>query len=289
MKAVAPGRGAGIAFGGALVALLALVAAASRTRLFHEGEPPLSAGAARLAADFSSYLFLALLVLGLAVIAWALWPREEAAFEVPRRATLRSLLAQLATSLAGAALAAAAILELRLHQQPGATPQVAAGAAAPPPSGLLGSSTAGGPAALDWTAVALVLATLAVAAGVLWRRGARRRRAAGERLALARALQEAVADTLDDLRLEPDPRRAVIQAYARFERVLGLQGVPRRPPEAPLEYLARAFDRMAIPRPATERLADLFEVARFSTHPVSGAMRDEAVACLLEVRRALAG
>ena len=49
----------------------------------------------------------------------------------------------------------------------------------------------------------------------------------------------ALDEAIDDLRRDPDPRRAVIAAYARMEQALTLYGCPRRPSEAPYEYLSR--------------------------------------------------
>ena len=56
---------------------------------------------------------------------------------------------------------------------------------------------------------------------------------------LALLLADVVEETLDDLRAERDPRKAVIAAYARLERALAAYGLPRRPSEAPEEYVAR--------------------------------------------------
>ena len=53
------------------------------------------------------------------------------------------------------------------------------------------------------------------------------------------ALADVLDETLDDLRAEADPRRAVIAAYARMERALAAYGLPRSPAEAPDEYLQR--------------------------------------------------
>ena len=53
-----------------------------------------------------------------------------------------------------------------------------------------------------------------------------RGRRSGE--ALAEQLAVVLDETLDDLRAEADPRRAIIAAYARLERVLAANGVPRR-------------------------------------------------------------
>ena len=50
----------------------------------------------------------------------------------------------------------------------------------------------------------------------------------GPSASVAEAVADVLEDTLDDLRAEADPRRAVIAAYARLERVLATHGLPRR-------------------------------------------------------------
>jgi hypothetical protein len=112
----------------------------------------------------------------------------------------------------------------------------------------------------------------------------RRRVAAAERHALARELKAVVEDSLEDLRLDSDPRRAVIQAYARMERVLGVHGLKRREAETPHEYLARALRDLQLTAAALDRLTSLFEEARFSTHAISSAMRADAVDALAQIR-----
>ena len=75
-------------------------------------------------------------------------------------------------------------------------------------------------------------------------------------------------DTLDDLRAEADPRRAVIAAYARLERVLAANGVARRTSETPDEYLVRVLGDLEL-RAGCDRTPDeLFEQAKFSHHEV---------------------
>src|SRR6185436_20256727 len=59
----------------------------------------------------------------------------------------------------------------------------------------------------------------------------------GDEEALAEELELLLDDALDDLRDEPDPRKAVIAAYARMERAFARFGLPREGSEAPLEYL----------------------------------------------------
>ncbi len=98
------------------------------------------------------------------------------------------------------------------------------------------------------------------------------------------ALAAALDESLDDLRADSDLRRAIIAAYARMEAALAGAGLPRRPAEAPLEYLERALLALDTSAGAVRRLTDLFEWARFSQHEPEPAMRDEAVDALIAVR-----
>jgi hypothetical protein len=103
-------------------------------------------------------------------------------------------------------------------------------------------------------------------------------------------LASLVDDTLEDLREEPDPRRAVIAAYARMERALGAYGLPRQPFESPVEYLQRLAPELD-ELPGTARLVfeltHLFERAKFSAHVVDAEMKESAIATLLSLRAEL--
>jgi uncharacterized membrane protein YedE/YeeE len=104
----------------------------------------------------------------------------------------------------------------------------------------------------------------------------------------AERLVELLDDTLEDLEREPDPRRAVIGAWARMEIGLAAAGLPRHPSEAPFEYAARVLET-ALARPASvHRLTGLFERAKFSHHAIGQADRDQAIAALRAVRQELA-
>jgi len=104
----------------------------------------------------------------------------------------------------------------------------------------------------------------------------------------AERLVELLDDTLEDLEREPDPRRAVIGAWARMEAGLAAAGLPRHPSEAPFEYAARVLET-AYARPASvHRLTGLFERAKFSHHAIGQADRDQAIAALRAVRQELA-
>ena len=131
--------------------------------------------------------------------------------------------------------------------------------------------------------VVLGLLAVAVAAWYLSYR-ARRRRLEPMSESLLPALADVLEETLDDLRAEADPRRAVIAAYARMERALAAYGLPRSPAEAPDEYLQRIFSDLEVSRRATSRLTALFTWAKFSSHDVVPAMKQEAIEALEAVR-----
>jgi Domain of unknown function (DUF4129) len=100
----------------------------------------------------------------------------------------------------------------------------------------------------------------------------------------AEAVAAILDDTLDDLRNEQDPRKAVVAAYARMEHALALHGLPRHRSEAPAEYLERALEELSASASSASRLTRLFEWARFSDHPVEPEMKEEAISALEAVR-----
>ena len=136
------------------------------------------------------------------------------------------------------------------------------------------------------TGPVLVVVVLLAVAGAAWYLSyrARQRRCEPPPEALLPALTDVLEETLDDLRAETDPRRAVIAAYARMERALAAYGLPRRPSEAPDEYLQRIFSDLEVSRRATSRLTALFAWAKFSSHDVVPAMKQEAIEALEAVR-----
>ncbi|HEX2429027.1 MAG TPA: DUF4129 domain-containing protein [Gaiellaceae bacterium] len=143
---------------------------------------------------------------------------------------------------------------------------------------------------VSWIPIAVVLglvATAVVAYAAAERRARRRR--ADSREDLVEQLAAVLDDTLDDLRAEADPRRAVIAAYARLERVLGANGVPPRSSETPEEYLSRVLADLPLGSGAAERLTDLFTRAKFSQHEVDATMKEDAIGALEQVRDELRG
>jgi Domain of unknown function (DUF4129) len=142
--------------------------------------------------------------------------------------------------------------------------------------------TADRPARFDWVLAAAIGGGLVVAAVIVLAR--RRRELDVEEESVEDDLAAVVSDTIDDLRREADPRRAVIAAYARMERVLGQHGQPRRPSEAPFEYLARILLALRVQAGAVGELTELFERAKFSTHEIDHDMKERAIVALISVR-----
>jgi hypothetical protein len=132
----------------------------------------------------------------------------------------------------------------------------------------------------DWGPVIVVsvLAVLALA-GAAWY-VVDRRRAAPEAEQPAADLVLAIERTIADLRAEPDPRTAVIAAYAQMERAFAEADLPRAPAEAPREYLGRVLPDVGAGTASVERLTELFERAKFSPHAIDVAMKDDAIDAL---------
>ena len=157
------------------------------------------------------------------------------------------------------------------------------------PRGVPGSPEAQGgqettyDAEFAWLPV-LVLAAVIGFSVAVWYATSRRQEQRGEENAAAEAVALVLEDTLDDLRAEQDPRRAVIAAYARLERVLAAHGLGRKPAEAPGEYLNRILPRLELERGSVRRLTELFTRAKFSTHRVDAGMKEDAIEALTTVR-----
>jgi hypothetical protein len=140
------------------------------------------------------------------------------------------------------------------------------------------------PPGFTWAEVlaAVTLAMLAITV-IVWRVRAQYKEQpdmTGRPATLATALDE----TLESVRRESEPRRAVIAAYAMMERLVAAHGLPRRTFEAPLEYLVRVFQNLNADRRALGALTELFELAKFSHHEISQAMKEQAVAALITIR-----
>ena len=100
-------------------------------------------------------------------------------------------------------------------------------------------------------------------------------------------LVEAIEESLDDLRTEPDARRAIIRSYARFERAAAATGLRRRPWQTPMEFMHEALSRLPAPRGAIRTLTGLFELARFSDRVLGTGDRDRALDALDDIKTAI--
>ena len=100
-------------------------------------------------------------------------------------------------------------------------------------------------------------------------------------------LVEAVEESLEDLRAEPDARRAIIRCYARFERAAAVSGLERRPWQTPMEFMREALSHLPAPRGAVRALTGLFELARFSDRALGPGERDHALAALDDIKAAI--
>jgi len=96
-----------------------------------------------------------------------------------------------------------------------------------------------------------------------------------------------------------DPRAIVVRAYVRLTRALARRGRPRRPDQTPSEYLAAISvrEKLAAARrshrlpeavlPPVRALTDLFLLARYSPHPVTGETASLALTHLAQAADAL--
>jgi hypothetical protein len=267
--------------GGALLVLLTIVAVASRGGLGaeHGGRAPDSVLLDRL---FTVFLVLFLLYIPLAF--WVYWTQRHALkaelVKRKRRSTVMSLV------IFGLALLAVVTFARAWHRFRAAHHQHAPNV----PAATTKTTKRTSPSAdryhpqFDWPAALVVsgLALTGVAAATVAMR--RTRTEPDDELSLGERLDLALGNSLDDLFADGDPRHAVIAAYARMERALGAAGIPRAPHEAPFEYVDRVLLELEVGRRSVQRLTELYERARFSTHEIDEPMRAAAIGALAQVR-----
>jgi hypothetical protein len=147
----------------------------------------------------------------------------------------------------------------------------------PPPSA---------PAAFDWFFFGLIASgAVVLPLALVARRRLRVTDPEREASDVPESVVRALGDSIDQIERDPDPRRAIIRAYAQMEHAFDDAGIPRRPYEAPFEYLGRALRGLRVSPPAAGRLAALFERARFSQHVVGAETKHEAIGALREIER----
>ncbi len=111
-----------------------------------------------------------------------------------------------------------------------------------------------------------------------------RRAGAAPRAAAACAVGDVVDASILEVSGETDPRQAIVAAWMAMAEALGRHGLRRRADEAAAEYMQRALGAVRVRAESVQRLTALFQRARYSDHPATPAMRDEALAALRGVR-----
>ncbi len=141
---------------------------------------------------------------------------------------------------------------------------------------------------LRWDEIGLFIVLIAGTAVVLVASSRTTRVPRPWRIGRKQEVSLAIDESIDDLRSDPNLRRAIVAAYARMEHALGRAGLPRHPAEAPFEYVERALRGLDTSADSVRRLTALFEWAKFSQHEPEPEMRDEAIDALVAVRDELA-
>jgi hypothetical protein len=271
----------------ALLALLGVVAFASRSGLGHQSKAAPSPGYVSYA--FTAFLIVFVLMIPVAAYGFLMQAREgEVGRKSYRQRTLESI-----GMLFFFGFLAFVVIYLKRHHHHFLVPHL---------KGLNGKKKAqhganGHSAAVEphfeYTVLWIALAGLAVGGGwfyYVWRTRKKRTAVPLElEQTVADDFASSIGDAIDDLESEPDARRAVIAAYARMENVLARNGLKRRPSETPVEYLRRILLGLTARGDSVSRLTSLFEQAKFSRHPIDSAMKQDAIGALREIRDDLQG
>jgi hypothetical protein len=267
----------------AITALLAIVA-------FVAGGRPLDSGSGTssgLPLAFWSYAFTTLLIVEgllivIGIVALFVFRRETVEAGRYQRRTLRTIV--LLVTLAGllAYISHRIDLQRLLHPNGTATTTLTTATQTTGTNSRHHGSPKPQHVQFRWDELAIVLAVL-IALGVMAHLTRSRLGAPTRRLQAPDLLAAALEESIDDLRSEPDVRRAIIAAYSRMETALAAAGIPRHHAEAPLEYMERALLSLDTSAGAVRSLTDLFEWARFSQHEPEPSMRDEAIDALVAV------
>ena len=295
MPVKAPSDVRAISSGAVGLLLVSLVALASGGSPWHDGgRQDVSAGVVDALTAVAGAL-----VVGSLLLVWVGTPSVEKRRRRRRRLAARDvegLGASLsaggkAAAVVGGALGVFLLLVLPFLVPNAASPPGATPANAVPSGQARGSAPAGGstPIALTWLVVgsAAALLLLAPAAVFVRRRRARRERRAVVPDAAARVGSD-LRRSLADLESERDPRRAVQRAYARMEESLGEIELSRAPDETPTEFTARVLRVLGVSAAAASDLTGLFEIARFSDHPMDEDDRRRAITSVRRVEAEVA-
>lgn len=228
-----------------------------------------------------TYVFVAMLVLGgLVIIAAAFLGVKEGDAEPEPRKPIWPLLLVI-------------LIFVLLSQRRSDSPEEAIDTPPPPPAAVVEPAEGSGRTGqIGRDEIGVLLLILAAALGVM----ALSRRAIDELTSidgdetLEETLTPAVERAAQHLSLGDDPRTAVLLAYSGLEAALSGKDRARAPNETPTEHLERALTTLSVTIDTEPllRLAELYQVARFSTHPITVAQQQQAADSLHRVRSQLA-
>ena len=168
---------------------------------------------------------------------------------------------------------------------PGATPGNAVPRGHTSTSASVGHPTS---TALTWLVVGSAAALLLLAPAAVFVRRRCERRERRRYLHAAERVSSGLRWSLADLGSERDPRLAVQRAYARMEESLGEIELSRARDETPNEFTARVLRVLGASAAAASDLTGLFEIARFSDHPMDEDDRRRAIASVRRVEAEVA-
>jgi hypothetical protein len=265
-----------------LFALLLVVSIASRSGFGHGSKDAPS-------ADYLSWAYSAFLVLWVLAIPftlWALYQQGSASFEKPgfKRVAIQNIVSvAILCALIGGAL------YLRAHGQWHKTNPAAVKKVAGDLKGKKKPTPESAEPTFKWQVAAgiggiLLIVSVPLSRAYLRERRRRRERAARLPLSQRELIAADVELVIDDLRDEPDARRAIVAAYARMETVFARHDMERRASETAGEYLHRIVVVLTARSEPIERLTALFERAKFGQGAIDSSMKDEAIAALTAIR-----
>jgi hypothetical protein len=273
---------------GGLMAFLALVAVAAAGHAPTAGESRPSAPAPHLLQDYIATLFVLIMPVGALLILWAMLMKNVyrdvplKSKEIPLHGVPRPFI-QVAVIIA--------LIGIALHYGPFFDNERRGSEASGTGKGKK-EKASDRPEPYEpqfqWLPMFVVGSLVVGIGGAMVLMSVRRQRELLAATPLRETLDEVLAETLDDLRREPDPRKAVIGAYSNMERTLAARGVPRHEAEAPDEYLARVLDVVGASGHSVRRLTRLFARARFSPHEIDLQMKEDAIDALTGLRAELA-
>ena len=272
---------------GGLMALLALVAVAAAGHAPSSGPSQPSAPAPRLLKDYIATLGLLSIPIGLLIVIWAML-MQRVYKDVPLKSKTQ-LHGVPPVYIAIAVLIALLAIGIRFLDptREGLGPLPPQGTAEPEPTRASDPRKPYEPQ-FRWLPVIVVGSLVLGIGGAMVLMSVRRQRELLAATPIRETVDEVLAETLDDLRREQDPRKAVIGAYAKMERTLAARGVPRRESEAPVEYLTRILDVVSASGHSVRRLTGLFARARYSPHEIDATMKEDAIDALTGLRAELA-